>query len=111
MFWMMASDAAAGSAASGADALSIPAAGAIVALCAATLLAVTGDEDVEAEAESSAPQPLNAKVASATKTTLARRVSVLMSASNVWRRMQSPFLSRNNCETFASEQSLTIRVS
>jgi hypothetical protein len=29
-------------------------------------------------------------------------VSVFMSASNVWRRMQSPFLSRNNCETFAS---------
>ena len=102
MFCVIGSDAAAGSAASGADALSIAAAGAVVALCAATLLAAVGDEDVEAEPESSAPQPLNAKVASATKTTLARRVSVFMSASNVWRRMQSPFLSRNNCETFAS---------
>lgn len=103
MFWVMASDAVAGSAASGADALSIPAAGTVVALCAAAaLLVVPGDEDVEAGAESSAPQPLNAKVASTTKTALARRESVLMSASNVWRRMQSPFLSRNNCETFAS---------
>jgi len=85
MFWVMASDAAAGSAASGADALSISAAGAIVALCAATLFAAVGDEDVEAvegEAESSAPQPLNVKVASATKAAIAKRVSLLMSASS-----------------------------
>ncbi len=102
MFCVIGSDAAAGPAASGADALSIPATGTVVAFCATALLAAVGDEDVEAEPESSAPQPLNAKVASATKTALARRVSVLMSASNVWRRMQSPFLSRNNCETFAS---------
>jgi len=88
MFWVMASDAAAGSAASGADALSISAAGAIVALFAATLFAAVGDEDVddveavEGEAESSAPQPLNVKVASATKAAIAKRVSLLMSASS-----------------------------
>ena len=102
MFCVIGSDVAAGSAASGAGALSIAAAGAVVALCAAALFPAVGDEDVELEPESSAPQPLNAKVASATKTALARRVSVLISASNLWRRMQSPFLSRNNCETFAS---------
>ena len=105
MFCVIGSDAAAGSAASGADALGIAAAGAVVALCATALSALfsaVSDEDVEAEPESSAPQPPNAKVASATKAALARRVFVLMSASNLWRRMQSPFLSRNNCETFAS---------
>lgn len=63
MFWVMASDAAAGSAATGADALGMPAAGTIVVPGAAALFAAVGDEDVEdveAEAESSAPQPLNA---------------------------------------------------
>ena len=105
----MASDAAAGSAARGADASGMPAAGTIVVPGVAALFAAVGDEDVEdvedveAEVEPSAPQPPNAQVASATRTTLARRVSVLMSASNLWRRMQSPILSRNNCETFASE--------
>ena len=83
MFCVIGSDAAAGSAASGADALSIAAAGAVVALCATALFSAVGDEDVEAEPESSAPQPPNAKVASATKAALARRVFVLMSASNL----------------------------
>ncbi|MGF6898999.1 hypothetical protein [Paraburkholderia sp. GAS348] len=49
--------------------------------CATPLLTVLGDEDTDAEVESSAPQPLNANVASATKTALARRVSVRMAAS------------------------------
>lgn len=80
MLCVIASDAAAGSAASSADALGTPVAGLTTELCAASLLATLGDED--ADAESSAPQPLNAKVASATKTVVARRVFLLMSASS-----------------------------
>ncbi|HYS67612.1 MAG TPA: hypothetical protein VEN30_27875 [Paraburkholderia sp.] len=65
--------------------MSIAVAGVVAALCAASLFATVGDEDaevVEAGAESSAPQPLNVNVASATKAALARRLSLLMSASS-----------------------------
>ncbi|CAE6728309.1 hypothetical protein R69927_05576 [Paraburkholderia domus] len=81
MLCVIASDAAAGLAASGTDALSIAAAGAMGAACTALLLAVFTDED--AGAESSAPQPFNAKVASATKTAVAKSEFLLMSASSV----------------------------
>jgi hypothetical protein len=61
------------------------------ARCGAALLSATpGDDDVgdvgdvgdvAVDAESSAPQPFNAKVASAINAPLARRVCLLMSAS------------------------------
>jgi hypothetical protein len=80
MFCVIASDAAAGSAARGADALGMPVAGLTAGICAASLLATLGDDG--ADAESSAPQPLNAKVASATKTVVARSAFLFMSASS-----------------------------
>ena len=83
MFCVIGSDAAAGFAAGVEDALSIGAAGDIAASDATSLLATGGVEDSADGAESSAPQPLNARVASATKAALARRVSLLMSAPGV----------------------------
>lgn len=82
MFWVIGSEAAVGFAASVEDASSIAAAGAIAASGAASLWATAGDEDVAEGAESSAPQPLNATVASATRAALARRLSLLMFASS-----------------------------
>ncbi|WP_157763815.1 hypothetical protein [Paraburkholderia aromaticivorans] len=81
MSCVIGSDAAAGFAASVEDALRIGAAGDVAAAGAASLLATAGDEEAADGAESSAPQPLNAKVASATNAALARGVSLLMSAS------------------------------
>jgi hypothetical protein len=57
-------------------------AGGIAASGAAPLLATAGAEDAADGAASSGPQPLNTKVASATKATLARPMSLLMSASS-----------------------------
>ncbi|MFM0555342.1 hypothetical protein P0D69_30860 [Paraburkholderia sediminicola] len=61
--------------------MSIGIAGELAAFGAASLFATAGVEDAADGAESSAPQPLNAKVASATKAALARHFSLLMSAS------------------------------
>jgi hypothetical protein len=101
MFCMIGSGAAAGPAASDADALNLSVAGLIAELCAASLLATTGDkgaiaalcatsllagvvdEDEDEGAASSAPQPLSVEVAIATKMVITRRVSFLMSASNL----------------------------
>ncbi len=83
MFCVIASEAANGFSASGVDA-----ADDVPAFCATSLLfAIVGDDDAEvveavaAGGESSAPQPLNAYVASAINSALARRLSLLMSAS------------------------------
>lgn len=80
MFWTMLPDAAAGSAASGADAFMPSVEGPIAAFCVASLLTTAGDEDTGAE--SSAPQPLSEKVVSATKIAVARRMLLLMFASS-----------------------------
>ncbi len=89
MFCVIASDARAGSAASVDDLFSVAAAGkvaedaaAVTALLAALFAVTPDDEDASVDAESSAPQPLSAKVASATNSALARRLSLLMSASS-----------------------------
>jgi hypothetical protein len=81
MFCVIGSDAAAGFAASGADASSITAADKLAGRCAASLAVTPGEEEVAVGAESSAPQALNVKVASAIKATLARRLSLFMFAS------------------------------
>lgn len=81
MFCVIGSEAAAGSAASGEDALSVGVAREAAAFGAASLFATAGVEEAADGAESSAPQPLNAKVVSATKAAHARRWFLLMSAS------------------------------
>ncbi|MFM0292382.1 hypothetical protein P0D71_15620 [Paraburkholderia sp. RL17-383-BIF-A] len=86
MFCVIGSEAAVGFAASVEDALRIGVAGDIAAPGAASLPATACDEDAAEGAESSAPQPLNAKVASATKAenraatraSLVRPLSLLM---------------------------------
>jgi hypothetical protein len=83
MFCVIGSDAAAGFAASGADASSLAAADEVAGRCAASLSATPGDEDATVGAESSAPHALNAKVASAIKAALARRFSLCMIASGI----------------------------
>ena len=91
MFCVIASEASAGSAASVAELFGIAAAdkvaddAAAVTALLATLLAArfaatSGAEDASVDAESSAPQPLSADVASATNSAPARRLSLLMSA-------------------------------
>jgi hypothetical protein len=86
MFCAIGSDAAAGFAASAAGA-SGSAADEIAGRGAASLSATRGAEDVDVvvavavDGESSAPQALNAKLASAISAMLARRLSLLMSAS------------------------------
>jgi hypothetical protein len=82
MFCAIGSDVAAGFAASGAEA-SGGAAGKVAGRGAASLSATRGaeediDVDVAADGESSAPQALNAEVASASNAALARRLSLLM---------------------------------
>lgn len=83
MFCAIGSDALAGFAAKGAEASGSAADNA--AGRGAASLATPGDEDVDAEVavdgESSAPQALNASVVSASRAALARRLSLLMSAS------------------------------
>ena len=83
MFCVIGSEAAAGSAASVEDALRIGVAGAAAAFGAASLFAAAGVVDDADGAESFAPQPLNAKVASATKTALATRLFCPMSTSSL----------------------------
>jgi hypothetical protein len=86
MFCAIGSDAAAGFAASGADA-SGSAAVKVAGRGAASLSATRGAEDVDVvvavavDGESSAPQALNAKLVSASNAMLARRLSLLMAAS------------------------------
>ena len=82
MFSTMGSDAAAGSTAGIEAGLNMAVADGIAAPGAAPLLATSGDEEAADGAASSAPQPLNAKVASATKATLARPISLFMFASS-----------------------------
>ncbi|PRY08258.1 hypothetical protein [Paraburkholderia sp. BL25I1N1] len=81
MFCVIGSEAAAGSAASGEDALSSGVAGEPAVFDAMSLFATAGVEEAAGGVESSAPHPLNAKVASATKAALARRLFLLMSAT------------------------------
>jgi hypothetical protein len=81
MFCEIASDARAGSAASVDDALRGNA-GEDAAGVAALFATTPGDEDALADAESSAPQPASANVASATNSAPMRRMSLLMSASS-----------------------------
>jgi len=81
MFCVIGSDAAAGFAANGADASSIAAAEEFDGRCAASLSATPGDAELAVCVESSAPQALNAKVATAIKAALARRLSLFMFAS------------------------------
>jgi hypothetical protein len=87
MFCVIGSDAPTGFAASGAEASGMGNAADDGARCCAASLAPMPDDDdvvvdVPTDAESSAPQPFNDKVASAINAApLARRVSVLMSAS------------------------------
>jgi hypothetical protein len=81
MFCVIGSDAAAGFAASVVDASGNAAADNAAGCCCALLSATGGDEDVAVTLESSAPQALNAKVASAIDAMLASRLLLLMSAS------------------------------
>ena len=88
-FCVMASDARAGFAASADDAFGIAAADNAAEDGASSDASTFDEEDALADAESSAPQPLNAHVnapvnahvASATKRALTGRLSLLMSAS------------------------------
>ena len=84
-FCVMASDVRAGFAASADDAFGIAAADNAAEDGASSDASTFDEEDALADAESSAPQPLNAHVnahvASATKKALTRRLSLLMSAS------------------------------
>ena len=89
MFGVMASDASAGFAASVEDAFGIAAADNAAEDGASSDAPTFDEEDALADAESSAPQPLNAPVnapvnahvASATNRAFTRRLSLLMSAS------------------------------
>lgn len=92
MFCVIASDARAGSDASVAEALRGDV-GEESAGLAALFATTPGDEDALLDAESSAPQPFSANVASATNSAPARRLSLLMSASSFVRAdaVSNPF--------------------